>query len=67
MNTSAQTLDTNGKPIPGLFQCGELAGGANVGGAANIGGLANTSCIVWGKIAGTNAASYALSGTIVEK
>ena len=67
MNTSAQTLDTNGNPIPGLFQCGELAGGANVGGAANIGGLANTSCIVWGKIAGTNAASYALSGTIVEK
>ncbi len=67
MNTSAQTLDKDGNPIPGLFQCGELTGGANVGGGANIGGLANTSCIVWGKIAGINAASYALNGTIVEK
>lgn len=67
MNTSAQTLDKDGNPIAGLFQCGELTGGANVGGGANIGGLANTSCIVWGKIAGINAASYALSGTIVEK
>lgn len=67
MNTSAQTLDKDGNPIAGLFQCGELTGGANVGGGANIGGLANTSCIVWGKIAGINAASYALNGTIVEK
>ena len=57
MNTSAQTLDKDAQPIPGLFQCGELTGGANVGGGANIGGLANTSCIVWGKIAGINAAN----------
>ena len=67
MNTSAQTLDKDAQPIPGLFQCGELTGGANFGGGANIGGLANTSCIVWGKIAGINAANYALNGTIVEK
>lgn len=66
MNPSAQTLDKDGNPIPGLFQCGELTGGANVGGGANIGGLANTSCIVWGKIAGSNAASYALTGNISE-
>lgn len=32
MNTSAQTLDKDAQPIPGLFQCGELTGGANVGG-----------------------------------
>lgn len=60
MNPNAQTLNTDGEPIPGLYQCGELAGGANLGGSANIGGLANTSCVVWGKIAGQNAASYAL-------
>lgn len=60
MNTSAQTLDQANEPIPGLYQCGELAGGANLGGSANIGGLANTSCVVWGKIAGENAAAYAL-------
>lgn len=42
------------QPIPGLYECGELAGGTN------IGGLANTSCIVWGKISGQAAAEYAL-------
>ncbi|WP_102410113.1 FAD-dependent oxidoreductase [Beduinella massiliensis] len=60
MNPDAQTLNADHEPIPGLYQCGELTGGANVGGSANIGGLANTSCIVWGKIAGANAAAYAL-------
>lgn len=60
MNSDAQTLNADHEPIPGLYQCGELTGGANVGGSANIGGLANTSCIVWGKIAGANAAAYAL-------
>ncbi len=61
MNADAQVLNTNHEPIPGLYECGELAGGANIGGSANIGGLANTSCIVWGKIAGANAAAYALA------
>ena len=60
MNPDAQVLNTNHEAIPGLYECGELAGGANIGGSANIGGLANTSCVVWGKIAGANAASYAL-------
>ncbi len=60
MNPDAQVLNTNDEPIPGLYECGELAGGANIGGSANIGGLANTSTIVWGKIAGTNAAAYAI-------
>ena len=61
MNTDAQVLSTNNEPIVGLYEAGELAGGANIGGSANIGGLANTSCVVWGKIAGTNAAAYALA------
>ena len=61
MNPDAQVLDTAGNPIPGLYEGGELAGGANIGGSANIGGLANTSTIVWGKIAGESAAAYAAS------
>lgn len=61
MNTDAQVLNTEGNPIVGLYEGGELAGGANIGGSANIGGLANTSTIVWGKIAGESAAAYALS------
>lgn len=61
MNPEAQVLNTDNQPIAGLYQAGELAGGANIGGSANIGGLANTSCVVWGKIAGENAAAYALA------
>ncbi len=60
MNTQAQVLNAEGEPIVGLYEAGELAGGANIGGSANIGGLANTSCVVWGKIAGENAAAFAL-------
>ncbi len=60
MNENAQVLSQAGEPIPGLYEGGELAGGANIGGSANIGGLANTSTIVWGKIAGESAANYAL-------
>ena len=61
MNTDAQGLNTNDQPIVGLYEAGELAGGANIGGSANIGGLANTSTIVWGKISGESAAAYAAS------
>lgn len=61
MNTQAQTLTAQSEPIPGLYQCGELIGGANIGGSANIGGLANTICVVWGRIAGENAAAFALA------
>lgn len=60
MNSQAQILNNDDEPIPGLYQCGELIGGANIGGSANIGGLANTICVVWGKIAGKAAAEYAL-------
>ena len=54
MNSQAQVINQAGEPIPGLYQCGELVGGANIGGSAN------TICVVWGKIAGSNAAEYAL-------
>lgn len=59
MTVNAEVTNEAGEVIPGLYQGGELAGGANLGGSANIGGLANTSTIVWGKIAGESAATYA--------
>lgn len=61
MNSNAQIINTEGNPIVGLYQCGEIVGGANIGGSASIGGLANTINVVWGKIAGSNAAAFALS------
>ncbi len=60
MNDKAQILNADGEPIPGLYQCGELIGGANIGGAASIGGLANTICVVWGKIAAQSAVEFSL-------
>ena len=32
MNADAQVLNADNEPIPGLYECGELAGGANIGG-----------------------------------
>ena len=52
-NAKAQVVDTNGDPIPGLFSAGEC-GGVNTfyyQGGSNVG-----ECLVFGRIAGTNAA-----------
>lgn len=61
MDTNAQVINKAGEPIQGLYQCGELVGGANIGGAASIGGLANTICVVWGKTAAQSAVEFALT------
>lgn len=53
-NAKAQVIDTNGNPIPGLFSAGEL-GGVNAyyyQGGGNV-----AECLVFGQIAGTNAAA----------
>ena len=52
-NAKAQVLDTNGEPISGLFSAGEC-GGVNAfyyQGGGNV-----AECLVFGKIAGENAA-----------
>jgi len=49
-----------GKPIPGLFACGELAGGVH--GANRLGGSSLLGCVVFGRVAGNKAASYLLKG-----
>lgn len=52
-NAQAQVMDTNGNPIPGLFSAGEC-GGVNT--CYYNGGGNMAECMVFGKIAGTNAA-----------
>lgn len=45
-------------PIPGLFACGEMAGGVH--GANRLGGSSLLGCVVYGRVAGATAASYIL-------
>lgn len=55
INTNAEVLDTEGNVIEGLFASGEVTGGIH--GSNRLGGNAIADCIVFGRIAGTNAAN----------
>lgn len=56
MNVDAQALDVmTGDPIAGLYVAGEVAGGVH--GASRLGSCATTECLVFGRIAGQNAAA----------
>lgn len=59
INTNAEVLSKNGRPIKGLYAAGEVTGGIH--GANRIGGNAVTDITVFGKIAGENAATYSKS------
>lgn len=54
INKNAQVLDLNQKPIPGLYAAGEVSGGIH--GASRLGTCALTECLVFGRIAGKEAA-----------
>ena len=57
IDTRCRVLSADGTPIPGLFAAGEVTGGIH--GLNRIGGNAGTETLVFGKIAGEEAASYA--------
>ena len=59
INTNAEVLGKNGRPIKGLYAAGEVTGGIH--GANRIGGNAVADITVFGKIAGENAATYSKS------
>ena len=54
INANAQVLSTENAIIPGLFACGEVTGGIH--GSNRLGGNAITDIMVFGRIAGQNAA-----------
>ena len=55
INQKAQIIDINQQPIPHLYAAGEVTGGIH--GACRLGSCAVTDCLVFGRIAGQNAAS----------
>ena len=57
INTETEVLDKEGNKIPGLFAAGETTGGVH--GGNRIGGNAVCDFVVFGRIAGANAAAYA--------
>ncbi|NDY71386.1 flavocytochrome c [Desulfobacter hydrogenophilus] len=55
INTDAQVIDVGNQPIPNLYAAGEVCGGIH--GADRLGSCALTECLVFGRIAGRNAAA----------
>ncbi|EJD51029.1 Flavocytochrome c [Auricularia subglabra TFB-10046 SS5] len=60
IDAEARVVATDGKPIPGLFAAGEVAGGVH--GANRLGGSSLLGCVVFGRVSGDSAASYVLQG-----
>ena len=67
IDPESRVLDKSGKPIPGLFAAGEVAGGVH--GANRLGGSSLLGCVVFGRVSGDSAASYLLQriGPLAEK
>lgn len=56
VNGKSQVLDKKGNVIPGLYASGEIAGGVH--GANRLGGSSLLGCVVFGRVAGDEAAAY---------
>ena len=56
IDTKAQVIGTDGKPIPGLFAAGEVTGGVH--GGNRIGGNAVSDIVVFGTVASNSAIAY---------
>ena len=62
IDTATEVINTEGKPIPGLFAAGETTGGVHRGNRS--GGNAVCDFVVFGRIAGENAAQYAAAAAL---
>jgi flavocytochrome c len=60
INAKAQVIGFDLKPVPGLYAAGEVTGGVH--GAVRLGSVAMADCVVFGRIAGKNAASERAHG-----
>jgi len=58
IDAESRVVDSAGKPVPGLFAAGEVAGGVH--GANRLGGSSLLGCVVFGRVSGDSAAAYLL-------
>ncbi|KAG8757727.1 hypothetical protein FRC12_010227 [Ceratobasidium sp. 428] len=58
IDPESRVLSDSGKPIPGLFASGEVAGGVH--GANRLGGSSLLGCVVFGRVSGDSASAYLL-------
>ena len=63
IDSATHVISTEGKAIPGLYAAGEVTGGVH--GGNRIGGNAVCDFVVFGRIAGANAADYAAGSETV--
>ena len=55
INNKAQVIGTDQKPIRGLYAAGEICGGIH--GMVRLGTVSIVDCLIFGRIAGKNAAT----------
>jgi flavocytochrome c len=65
INPDTEVVKPDDKAIPGLFAAGEVAGGIH--GKNRLGGNSLLECVVFGRIAGRNAAKYLMKISLDEK
>merc|ERR1719231_2249492 len=62
IDVNSSVLAGNGKPIPGLYAAGEVAGGVH--GNNRLGGNSLLDCVVFGRVAGKHCAQYMLGADV---
>merc|ERR1712232_678254 len=60
VDVNSNCIGAGGKPIPGLYAAGEIAGGIH--GNNRLGGNSLLDCVVFGRVAGRHATNYMLGG-----
>jgi fumarate reductase flavoprotein subunit len=60
IDTQGRVIDIWGQPIPKFYAAGEVTGGIH--GSNRLGGNATAECVVFGRIAGRNAAKEKPTG-----
>lgn len=65
INANAQVIDLEGNIIKGLYAAGEVTGGVH--GASRLGSCSITDCMVFGRIAGKNAANNLAKNTMLSE